>query len=125
MPLKDPFAQECLEKLQLIGKVTARAMFGGYGYYCEGTFFALIAEESQLCFRCDEESISIYENAGANQWIYAGHSEKPPTKMPYFCPPGDFLLNPQELEKWANLGLDSAKRVALKKQTRPKRKSKS
>lgn len=120
MALKDPFAQECLEKMQAIGTVTARAMFGGYGFYYDGVFFAVIAEEGKLHFKADEESVGEFELVGAEQWVYDGHPGKPPTGMPYWCPPGDFLNDPAELKRWMDLGLAAGRRKAASKKPKSK-----
>lgn len=115
MALKDPFAQMCLERLQVLGTVTARAMFGGYGFYCDGLFFAGIMEEGRLFIKTDKETAGIFEEAGARQWIWDGDPRKGPTAMAYWSPEGDWLDDPAEIVKWGKLGVEAATRAAAKK----------
>jgi len=39
------FADYAVELLGAAGRVAARRMFGGYGLYCDGVMFALIADD--------------------------------------------------------------------------------
>ena len=114
MALKDPFAQDCLEKLQELGPVTAKAMFGGYGFYWDGVFFAVVAEPERLHFKTDEQSVGEFESAGAEQWIIDGGPTMGPGAMKYWSPPGEFLENREELRRWVELAVEAGRRSAKK-----------
>lgn len=49
------FAQFCLDMMQLLAPITAKAMFGGYGVYKNGVMFALIANDV-LYLKTDEQN---------------------------------------------------------------------
>ena len=84
----------------------------------------MIAEEGRLHFKVDDESQPVFEEVGAEQWVYDGHPGKPPTVMPYWSPPGQFLDDPVELKKWMELGVEAARRLAAKKKPKKAKKTK-
>ena len=45
MKTSNEFAAHSAELLSTVGRVAVRRMFGGYGLYCDGTMFALIADD--------------------------------------------------------------------------------
>ena len=46
MAPRSDFVDFLLEGLQPLGAVSARRMFGGYGIYCEGVMFGLVADDA-------------------------------------------------------------------------------
>lgn len=83
-------------------------MFGGAGLYCDGLFFALVADDV-LYFKVDDSNRADYEAAGMGPF-------KPfPDKqgvMQYYEVPIDVLENRQTLRDWAEKALDVARRKA-------------
>ncbi len=74
-----------IEYLVPLGAVTARAMFGGYGIYLDGTIFAIAAGE-QIFFKIDDTSRARYEAAGMSVFrpfddhtVLRSYYEVPPT----------------------------------------------
>jgi len=63
------FIEYLLELLHGVGKVKARAMFGGYGLYYfsnfeqDGIMFALVAEDA-LYLKTDEDNLADFEQRG-------------------------------------------------------------
>ncbi len=49
--------------LNQVAPVSARAMFGGYGLYCEGIMFALIAHAT-LYFKVDADNQERFTETG-------------------------------------------------------------
>ena len=47
MARRSAFVEHVVEMLRTFGAVEARAMFGGWGLYHRGAFFALVADEAQ------------------------------------------------------------------------------
>ncbi len=52
MPVSEGYREYVMGRLERVGQVTARNMFGGVGIYFEGLFCALIAE-NVLYFKGD------------------------------------------------------------------------
>lgn len=107
--------QHIVSQLTLCGPVMARAMFGGYGLYCEGTMFALIADRS-LYFKVDDDNRQDYERAGMQPFVYTGKGK--PIAMSYYRLPEDVFENVEALAEW----MDKA-RAAATRSKRPKRKT--
>lgn len=121
MALKDPFAQEVVEKLGVLGVISGKAMFGGWGFYCEGVFFAGIMEERRVFLKADGETEALFREAGAKQWIWDGDPSRGPVAMKYWSPEGDWLDDPAEVMKWGTLGLEAGQRSALKRKPKKPR----
>ena len=92
--------------MAVLGNVTSRKMFGGYGVYADGVMFALIDPDGGLFLRADESTQVRYVEAGS-----AKHSG-----MPYWGVPTDALSDADALLALAREALGVA--VASK----PKRK---
>src|SRR5438045_1184991 len=59
---KKDFVEHVLDLLREFGPVTAKPMFGGWGLYHEGLFFALIAED-MLYLKVDEANRAEFDDA--------------------------------------------------------------
>jgi DNA transformation protein len=86
------------EVLHEIPGVTSRSMFGGWGIYQDGLFFALIAD-GRLYFKVDEESKADYEKAGSGPFVYEmpGHKK---TTMNYYELPDRVIEDREEIKIW-------------------------
>lgn len=67
-----------LDLLAPLGGVTRRYMFGGWGFYKEGLFFALIAE-GRLYLKTGPCNAQDFIDAGLAQWVYP--TDKGPMKI--------------------------------------------
>lgn len=101
---------ECLEP---IGEVTGRAMMGGVTLYCDGTVFAIIADDD-LWFKADKVSDATWDEAGAARFTYAKGEGRTGT-MNYRRAPGDAHDDPEEMRRWATLALEAGLRGAARK----------
>lgn len=118
MPLS-PFAQYVQNDLLAAFDVTARAMFGGYGIYKDGIFFALIVDD-ELYFKVDDSTKIRYEKYGSEPFTYSKGKHKPVT-MSYYVVPADIIENEKTLLQWAN----TAYQIALgAKKSKPAKKPK-
>lgn len=116
MPRRSEFVEHVVETMRQFGPVEARAMFGGWGLYHQGLFFALIAEEA-LYIKTDEESRAEFEALGLRPFVYSmkdGHS----LVLSYFQPPEEALESPPVMAQWARRGYASALRASAKKRPR-------
>ena len=111
-PLKDPFAQECLDRLNSVVATTGKAMFGGHGFWHEEKMYALIYEDG-LYFRTDSETLAEFEKLGGKPFIYLGG--KKPVSMPYWHVPDSAIQGDDGFACLVRLGCDAALRAATKK----------
>ena len=117
MAKSNEFVELVLENLRFFGPVTTRRMFGGWGIYRDGVFFALIAGDT-LYFKSDDENRAQFERASPGPFVFEKKGERIVTH--YFAVPEDAFEDPQVMAKWARLGYAAALRAA--KRPRPRRK---
>ena len=100
-----PLFEELLDRLQSLGDVTGKAMFGGYGFWESGDMFALIDSAGRFHLKADERTVDRYLKAGAEQFTphMAG---RPPTAMPYWTVPAAVLRSDAKLLAWAEEAVD-------------------
>ncbi len=98
------------DALAHIDDISSKRMFGGYGLYMNGTIFAIITSETDLYFKADSENKSLYETAGSHQFVYTGHKNKAPTKMPYWYVPETIIEDREKVEEWVTSAVAAAKR---------------
>jgi DNA transformation protein len=107
MKTSDEFAAHAAELLSSVGRVTARRMFGGRGLYCDGTMFALIADDV-LYLKVDEGNRAEFERAGATPFTYGAQGRR--TVMSYFRAPDEALESPAQAQPWARSAYAAALR---------------
>jgi DNA transformation protein len=105
MAVTSGFRAFVVEQLQVAGPVTARAMFGGLGLYCEGCFFALVADDT-LYLKVDDVTRPAFERAGSGPFRpYGGHQV-----MQYYEIPPEVLEDRMALREWARAAIAVARR---------------
>jgi DNA transformation protein len=95
------------ELLEPLGRISLRAMFGGHGIYCDGLFFALVAD-GRLYLKVDGLTSDRFAAAGCAPFVYTGQSR--PIEMSYWSVPDAAMDSPADLEPWARLALAAASR---------------
>jgi len=80
--------------------ITARRMFGGFGYYLNGHIFAFTTSDGQLYFKVDEASKADYRKLGSEPFEYARSTTNQTTKMPYWLLPEQIMEDNEKLWKW-------------------------
>ncbi|HSD40882.1 MAG TPA: TfoX/Sxy family protein [Burkholderiales bacterium] len=108
MKTSDEFAAHAIELLSSAGRVTARRMFGGYGIYCDGTMFALIADDV-LYLKVDDGNRGELERAGAAPFFYEAKGRR--TVMSYFRAPDEALESRELAAPWARSAYAAALRA--------------
>jgi len=103
-----PFVEHVVDLLGPLGAMSARAMFGGWGIYCEGTMFALVADDV-LYLRTDDGNRPDFEALGLAP--FKPWPDRPMT-MPYFPVPETLLDDPDALRAWAGKAREASLRVA-------------
>ncbi len=96
----DSFVEFILEQLDGLGRVTARAMFGGHGLYRRGDFFGIVYRD-RLYFRTDDDSRQHYVDAGSAPF----QPNERQTLKTYYEVPAEVLEDREQLGKWAQRAL--------------------
>jgi len=81
-----------------IAGITSRGMFGGWGIYKDGIFFALIVD-GRLYFKVDDANRADFEKAGSEPFRYASKNKKAVT-MSYWELPASVMDDPHKLRRW-------------------------
>ena len=102
--LKDLFAP--------FGAVEVKPMFGGAGIYAKGVCFA-IEHGGEVFLKVDAETQPAFSAAGSSPFIYDAKGRAMPTS--FWRLPSIAHDEPNELVRWAALGLEAARRAAAAK----------
>ena len=116
------FVEHVVETLKAFGAVAVRPMFGGWGIYRDGVFFALVAADT-LYFKSDDENRAQFERASPGPFTFEKKGETIVTH--YFAVPEDAFEDPQVMARWARLGYAAALRAARRPRSRRKPPSRS
>lgn len=116
--MKHQYAQYVLDMFKPHGPMTAKALFGGYAFYCGGVIFAIIVED-QLYFKVDELTRADFESHDAQQFVYQGKSKT--VAMPYMILPESILENRDELPVWIAKACEVSVRSGKKKPSKKKK----
>ncbi len=108
MAVTDQYREFALEQLEGLGEITGRRMFGGYGIYCDGLFFALIDNDT-LYLKVDDSNRPDFEALGLKP--FRPFPDKP-TSMQYYPAPPEVLEDRDELHSWAARSVEAARRKA-------------
>lgn len=106
------------EGMEPVGTVPSRKMMGGYTLYCDGVVFSIVAMD-QLWFKGDKDNDAEWDAAGCDKFAY--EREGKTATMNYRTVPEDAYDDPDELRRWAMLGLEAGKRAAASKKPRKKK----
>ena len=104
-----------------LGGITSRPMFGGYGIYKNGVFFALIAE-GELYFKVDDINLKFFEELSSAPFVYESRGKS--MTMSYWKLPEEIMENKIELPIWIERSVSAALRKG-DKDGRRKRKTRS
>ncbi len=117
MPVTPEYWQKLRETLETVRPVTHRKMFGGIGLYLGGPVFGIV-DNDRLYFKVDHESVTPYDEAGAEPWMYdpaVGPVEK------YREVPARVVSNPPDLGEWIDVAAAAAIRMNSGQRKRSKR----
>lgn len=117
----DDFIAYLHELLEPVGKVSARAMFGGWGVYVDGTIMGIVVD-GRLYLKADALTEPRFAATGNAPFMYP--SPKGPMPMSYWSVPEEALDSAAAMAPWARLALDAARRKAAAKKPVPRAKSK-
>ncbi len=106
MAVSEGYREFVMEQLDGLGEVTGRRMFGGYGIYCDGLFFALIDDDT-LYLKVDESNRGDFEERGLEP--FRPYPDKP-VSLGYYQVAPEVLEDADELHRWARRSLEVARR---------------
>jgi len=105
------------EAIEPLGPLTRRAMMGGATLYCDGTVFAIVADD-MLWFKADAESDAIWDDAGCPRFTFRmGEREG---SMNYRRAPDDVYDDAEALRHWAGIAIAAGRRAPPRKPRRNK-----
>lgn len=96
------------EVFREISGVVSRHMFGGWGIYQNGVFFALIAN-GELYFKADDVNKKDFEKMGSTPFVYKGHKGRE-VVMSYWLLPAEVMEDSPQLAIWVEKSVEAAKR---------------
>ena len=101
------------------GCVSVKRMFGGSGIYAEGMCFA-IELKGEIFLKTDSRSRAVFSAADSAPFTYVAKGKSRPTS--YWSLPTAAHEEGDELRRWANMGLEAARRAGTAKaQSKAKR----
>lgn len=101
------FVDFLTEVFARFGPIQTRKMFGGYGVYCHGTMFGLVADDN-LYLKADATTAHHFESLGLAQFEYDKGGKL--VKMSYYLAPAEIFDDPEQAATWARRSLEVALR---------------
>ena len=93
------FGAFVLDQLHDLGNVEAKPMFGGAGFYLDGSFFGILYKE-RLYFRVSTDTIGEYQERKMKPFRpFAGRRGRSGNN--YYQVPVEILESPPDLIEWA------------------------
>ncbi len=94
------------------GAVAVKRMFGGSGIYAEDLCFA-IESGGEVFLKVDTQSEASFSAAGSSPFIYNARGRAMRTS--FWRLPSAAYDEPEEVRRWAALGLEAARRAGAAK----------
>ena len=111
MAVSESFLSFVLEQLADVRQIVTKRMFGGVGIYSDGTFFAVIDNDT-LFFKVDETLSQRYRDRGMPPFMPVPGA----TPMTgYYQVPPDVIEDADALAKWAKDSITIAANGPVKK----------
>lgn len=104
MAVKQELIDFHIDQLREFGSVDAKRMFGGVGFFRDGTMFGMISSDQVFRLKVDEHNQPDYEARGM-QPLYMESKKK---GMPYWEVPADIVDDSSKLSIWAKKAYDAA-----------------
>lgn len=92
-------AESLAGKLDSIGGISTKKMFGGYGIFHEGKMFGIVDSKGQAFLKADDSNRAWFEEKGAHQ-----HA-----RMPYLSIPAEVMSDHEMLTAWAERSIAISK----------------
>ncbi len=115
----DSFTELVLDQLRGVPGLTWRRMFGGYGFYAGGLFFAVVWDD-RLFLKAAEADRDAFRARGMGPFTYEGGALHSLWEVP-----AEVLEDADELRDWAQRAVAASRAAKLAKssgKSRPRRK---
>jgi len=109
MPKRSEFVEHVIETMRSFGPVTARTMFGGWGLYHDGVFFALVFDDT-LYLKSDATNAAEFEARGLHPFVFESKTDGETITTSYRQAPPEALDSPDEMAPWARSAYGAALR---------------
>lgn len=123
MPKPTEFVAHLLDLLVPMGGVSARSMFGGWGFFRQGKMFALVADEV-FYVKVDAHSRDRFTALNLHPFSYETKNGRRELTS-YYTIPSEALDTAADLEIWAAEGWEAATRAAPSARPTPRKKAPS
>ncbi len=100
------YADHIVDLLSPLRRVSARAMFGGFGLMRNGLMFGIIVDDV-LYFKVTDLNRSDYEEAKAAPFVY--HAKGRRVSLSYWTVPAEALDDEETLLEWAEKAYAAAR----------------
>ena len=120
MPKRSEFVEHVIETMRSFGPVTARTMFGGWGLYHEGVFFALVFDDT-LYLKSDATNAAEFEARGLEPFVFESRKAGETITTSYRRAPEEALESLDEMARWARSGYGAALRKAGVRRTKARK----
>jgi DNA transformation protein len=117
MARRSEFVEHVVEMMRPFGAVEAKAMFGGWGLYHRGAFFALVTGDT-LYLKTDPQNRARFEALGLEPFVFKS-KDGLKTAMSYRRAPDEALESPAVMAEWAGYAYDAALRASAGKSKAP------
>ncbi|WP_341678344.1 TfoX/Sxy family protein [Niveibacterium sp. SC-1] len=115
MARRDETVSWLCERLAPLGAIRARAMFGGWGVYCEELFFAIVTRDG-VFLKADAQSLPEFQAAGLQPFEYA-MKDGTQQSLNYYSLPTAADDDDEVLLAWARKALGAALRARAAKES--------
>lgn len=102
MAVGESYAAYITEQLAGLGRLRAKRMFGGIGFYSDELFFGLLVA-SGLYLKVDDTNRGDYVARGMGP--FRPYADRPELSMSYFEVPADVIEDAETLVEWARKSL--------------------
>jgi DNA transformation protein len=108
-----PFVDHVVDQLRTFGIVSVKPMFGEWGLYHDGVFFAIVASNA-LYLKADAECAAAFDAQALEPFIYESKVDEHIVTS-YRRAPDDALEDPAVMAEWAALAIQAALRARATK----------
>ncbi len=102
------FIAHLLELCRPMRGVSARRMFGGYGFFKDGLMFALVADD-ELYLKVDDLIRAEFEERGLRKFTYRKKGKD--ASLSYYQAPAECLDESSILVEWSRQSFEAALRA--------------
>ena len=120
MPRRSDFVEHVVEMMRQFGAVAPRPMFGGWGLYRDGVFFALVFDDT-LYLKADDGNAPDFEAEGLEPFVFESRNTGETILTSYRRAPDEALESPEVMARWARGALGAALRKQQARRTRGRR----